>query len=395
MSSCDSATRSRSAPSARVASSAVRAIACLAVLASLAACATRPQVSATQEAAQYASRARRNYTPPGPASDPWGPYIVEASAKYDMPERWIREVIRAESGGRMYEKGTLITSDAGAMGLMQVMPATFDELRARYSLGDDPYDPHDNIMAGSAYLRELYDAYGSPAFLAAYNAGPGRLEDYLSRNKPLPAETRNYVAKIGPNILDTQPQRLSSAGQLAMNQIPIYIPAGPRYPRSGRYGAPVALADRGGNGRGPGRVREPVQTAALVEPPRYIPPSRDNSAQLYAANPPPPRGGFHLIPPAMADTVPLRRGGGTTGNWAIQVGAFGNEGMARAAADAARGQARELAAARSQVGTVRQARATLYRARLTGLSHEAAVQACERISHGRGSCIVVSPDSQS
>ncbi len=377
----------------RSASRAFRAMVCVALLAGLAACANRQQVSAPQEAAQYAARARRNYAPPGPPSDPWGPYIVEASAKYDMPERWIREVIRAESSGQLYEKGTLITSDAGAMGLMQVMPATYDELRARYDLGDDPYDPHDNIMAGSAYLRELYDVYGSPGFLAAYNAGPGKLDDYLNHNKPLPLETRNYVAKIGPYIQDTFPQRPSAAGQLAMNQIPINIPAGPRYPRT-RGGAPVALADNR-YARGNGRTRDPIQTASLPEPPRRAPAPHDQQPQLYAANPPPSRGGFHFIPQAMAETVPLRHGGASSGNWAVQVGAFGSEGMARAAADAARGQSRELASARPVVGTVRQARATLYRARLTGLSREAAVQACEHLSHGRGNCIVISPDSQS
>jgi hypothetical protein len=379
----------------------MRALTCVALLAGLAACATHPQQSATQEAAQYAARAKRSYTPPGPPSDPWGPYIMEAAAKYDMPDRWVREVIRAESGGRMYEHGTLITSDAGAMGLMQIMPMTFDELRARYSLGDDPYDPHDNIMAGTAYLRELYDAYGNPAFLAAYNAGPGRLDDYLNHNKPLPDETRNYVAKIGPHIQDTFPQRLSAAGQFAMNQIPIYIPPGPRYPRTPKP-APVALAAN--RAHGTGRGREAVQTAQMLEPPH-------GHAQLYAAAEPvrveppryePPRAdagrhGFHLIAPAMAEGMPHHggAGGGGGGGWAIQVGAYANEGLARSAAEAARGQAHELAQAHPQVGPVRQAKATLYRARVTGLSREGAVAACEHLSHGRGNCIVISPESQS
>ena len=53
------------------------------------------------------------------------------------------------------------------MGLMQIMPKTWTELRARYGLGADPYDPHDNILAGAAYIRELHDRYGSPGFLAA------------------------------------------------------------------------------------------------------------------------------------------------------------------------------------------------------------------------------------
>ena len=120
----------------------------------------------------------RGQAAPGPADDPWGPYIAEASKRFDVPERWIREVMRQESGGRLFGRnGDLVTSHAGAMGLMQVMPGTYDELRVRYpDLGDDPYDPHNNILAGTAYLREMYDIYGSPGFLAAYNAGPGRVE---------------------------------------------------------------------------------------------------------------------------------------------------------------------------------------------------------------------------
>ena len=47
------------------------------------------------------------------------------------------------------------------------MPATWAELRERYYLGNDPYDPHDNILAGTAYLRELLDRYGSPGVFAA------------------------------------------------------------------------------------------------------------------------------------------------------------------------------------------------------------------------------------
>ena len=120
--------------------------------------------------------------------------------------------MHVESGGQEYLNGQLITSGAGAMGLMQVMPATYDELRQQYNLGDDPFDPHNNIMAGAAYMREMYDIYGSPGFLAAYNAGPNRLDDYLSNNRPLPDETRRYVAMIGPNIVGVYPDR-SLAGR--------------------------------------------------------------------------------------------------------------------------------------------------------------------------------------
>ncbi len=135
----------------------------------------------------------RYYPPPGPSSDPWGPYIHEASGRFGVPERWIRRVMRQESGGQED-----VISWAGAMGLMQVMPETYDGLRGRYSLGDDPFDPHNNILAGTAYLREMYDRFGAPGFLAAYNAGPNRLDRYLHTGAPLPAETVNYVAALAP-----------------------------------------------------------------------------------------------------------------------------------------------------------------------------------------------------
>lgn len=370
----------------------VRAWGALALLGLVSACASHvSRESATIEAAQYAARARSNYAPPGPPEDPWGPYITEASARFDVPEAWIRGVMRQESGGRLYEYGQLITSPTGAMGLMQVEPYTYDELRARYDLGPDPYDPHENILAGTAYIRELYDAYGSPAFLAAYNAGPGRLDDYLTHNKGLPAETRHYVAAIAPGIIGYQPQRISDAQNLAINQIPIDIPAGPRYPSRTRYGSSYALAE---NRQRKGKyVREPVETASLPLPPNFAPAptARYAAAQLPRSQ---QHGGFRLIPRAYADTLPVRTGGPTTGSWAIQVGAFSSERQAHAAATTARGQGGILlVSAHPTVGTLHQGKATLYRARLTGLSRDAAIGACERLS--RRSCIVLSPEAQS
>ena len=189
-------------------------------------------MTATQEAATYIARAKPSYTPPGPAEDPWRPYIEEASKRFDVPERWIREVMRVESGGQQFRaSGVLVTSPVGAMGLMQLMPATYDEVRARYNLTDDAFDPHNNILAGTAYLREMYDAFGSPGMLAAYNGGPARLEDYLVHNRPLPAETRRYVAMIAPYLRGEWPQSRSPAEQYAVNQLPDEIPAGPRYAR--------------------------------------------------------------------------------------------------------------------------------------------------------------------
>jgi D-alanyl-D-alanine carboxypeptidase len=169
----------------------VRLIACLTVLSALAACgSSRPAYHA-----RVHYNPSRYYPPPGPPSDPWGPYIHEASGRFGVPEQWIRSVMHQESGGQED-----VISWAGAMGLMQVMPDTYDGLRGRYNLGDDPFDPHNNILAGTAYLREMYDRFGSPGFLAAYNAGPNRLDLYLSSGRPLPAETVNYVASIAPRL---------------------------------------------------------------------------------------------------------------------------------------------------------------------------------------------------
>jgi hypothetical protein len=367
-----------------------RLLVALSAVCALAACSTTRPASPTQEAANYVAHAKRSYAAPGPANDPWGPYIVEAAAKYDVPEKWVREVMRQESGGRLYENGTLITSHAGAMGLMQVMPGTYDELRARYALGDDPFDPHDNIMAGTAYLRELYDVYGNPGFLAAYNAGPGRLEDYLIRRRGLPDETRRYVARVGPAIADARPQRLASSAQYA--QLPFNIPAGPRNPRNQPTQAPVALADNRSISRTTA-TRITVQSADLPVPPAAPVVVATNAAPTA---PPAPRGGFHLISPAMADTMPLPQGGPRTGTWAIQVGAFANETQARTATETAkRNAADQLAQARPAIGQVKQSNATLYRARLTGLSRESAASACERLAKSRTNCIILSPDAQS
>ena len=107
--------------------------------------------------------------------------------------------MRAESAG-----DARAVSSAGAMGLMQIMPRTWADLRVRHRLGSDPYEPRDNILAGTAYLRELYDRYGSPGFLAAYNAGPGRYEERLATGRALPAETQAYVAALAPLITGKQ-----------------------------------------------------------------------------------------------------------------------------------------------------------------------------------------------
>jgi hypothetical protein len=127
----------------------------------------------------------------------WQPLVQQASKKFGMPAAWIRVVIQMESGGRtMIAEDKQITSKVGAVGLMQLMPDTYKDMRKQYKLGANPFNPHDNIMAGAAYLKWLHGKYGFPAMFVAYNDGPGNLEAKQSKGRALPAETRNYVSKI-------------------------------------------------------------------------------------------------------------------------------------------------------------------------------------------------------
>jgi len=127
-----------------------------------------------------------------PAQNAVPDFVTEAARRFAIPEAWIYAVIRVESAGNPHA-----VSPKGAAGLMQIMPGTWLGLRARFALGEDIYDPHDNIIAGAGYLRDLFDRYGSPGFLAAYNAGPARYEKYMTRGVSLPGETIAYVQKLG------------------------------------------------------------------------------------------------------------------------------------------------------------------------------------------------------
>lgn len=151
--------------------------------------------------------------------------IDTAARRFGVPRAWIRAVMRQESGF-----DPRATSHAGAMGLMQVMPATYAELRRRYGLGPDPYDPRDNVLAGTAYLRELHDLFGPDGMLAAYNAGPGRYLQHRDGGRPLPLETRDYIRRIG-----RLEGRLGSAGPVSSGAVtpvidPFWAPLFPASP---------------------------------------------------------------------------------------------------------------------------------------------------------------------
>jgi SLT domain-containing protein len=149
--------------------------------------------------------------------------IAEAANRFGIPEEWIRAVMSVESHNKWNA-----TSPKGAMGLMQIMPKTYADLRARHGLGNNPYEPHDNILAGAAYLREMHDLFGSPGFLAAYNAGPDRYSAYLMSGQRLPAETIAYVATLAPRLGsgtadDKKLINFAGANPGKSNQAPLFI----------------------------------------------------------------------------------------------------------------------------------------------------------------------------
>jgi len=144
--------------------------------------------------------------------------IQEASRRFAIPARWIAEIMQVESRAR-----AAVVSPKGAIGLMQVMPSTYAALAARYGLGADPWNPRDNVLAGAAYLREMYDRYGATGMLAAYNAGPGRWEDHLSGRRPLPDETLRYIARLGP-VVGGNVTPLPAFNDRAVKPTPIIAP---------------------------------------------------------------------------------------------------------------------------------------------------------------------------
>jgi D-alanyl-D-alanine carboxypeptidase len=351
-----------------------RVVVAFGVLAALAGCAG----PGGYRSGSYAPR--EHYARPGPPEDPWQPYIREAASRFGVPEQWIRAVMRQESGGR-----DDASSSAGAMGLMQVMPETYAVLRARYGLGSDPYEPHDNIMAGTAYIREMYNRYGAPGFLAAYNAGPDRLDSYLANGTPLPEETVGYLSAIAPYL----GEGTGFSGPLAVfasNTAPVGPPAAPASPPiAGQVGAcdPDAAFDpdhpctsAASVGTVPVEAEPVVTTSSL-----YVPPPADARPAYRPAQTRRP-----MVQLASLDSA-------ATGNWAIQVGAFLSPTAARTAAAEARRVVPDLLGAASIAAppTTPFGGAVLYRARLAALSPETAAQACARLSARGNPCMAVPP----
>jgi cell division septation protein DedD len=389
----------------------LRVASTLALLCFLAACTSHYAPSTHHHGSMYAGPSRY-YPPPGTPDDPWGPYIRDASGRYGVPEQWIREVMRQESDGREQA-----VSSAGAMGLMQIMPDTFDDLRQRYALGNDPFEPNDNIMAGAAYIREMYDRYGAPGFLAAYNAGPLRLDGYLGGTDTLPDETVNYVAAIAPRlgggVRMTGPLAVYAQGG---NAAP--VPAAP----VGQSTAAGALPSRAGGACDQDAAYDPNRPCApgplwAAAPTRVWPSVRCDPDAAYDPSSacPPTTGtarvdvpvavtsGSALYQPAAPVAAASSSAASTQrtvtsvvavgGAWAIQIGAFSSPMQARAAATGVHDTLANLlgTAQIELLPTTPFGGRVLYRARLSNLSANAATAACSRLVADQQPCMVVAP----
>jgi D-alanyl-D-alanine carboxypeptidase len=426
------------------------AVACIFLSVLLASCAQQGGGAYTSANGGPSYAPTHYYPPPGPPDDPWGPYIVEAAARFQIPQQWIRAVMQQESGGEEQA-----VSPTGAMGLMQVEPETYQDLQATYGLGADPFDPHNNILAGAAYISEMYQRYGAPGFLAAYNAGPEDVDEYLAGTSSLPDETVNYLAMVTPN-LGTEVAfsgpfanyQAGSAGEATptpadfasgCDENAAYDPDHPctaTAPTSVIEGQPaiVASASAGtcnadnaydpddpcsadgscniNNAYDPDSPCTPAQTAQATQvqtaPAPQVQTAQDETAPAAASSSQPDCGSSAVFNPACPASVVASvdaappppsqaayqpAAAATLENWGIQVGAFEHASLAQNVAQNALTQLSSIAGNASVAisPTTPFGGNVLYQARLIHLSAQQAVLACSALSQRQLPCVVVRP----
>lgn len=312
-----------------------------------------------------------NWRPPGPAADPWGPYINQSSQRFNVPDQWIRAVMLQESRGYQYYNKRPITSPHGAKGLMQLKTPTYLDMAKRYNLGKDPYNPHDNIMAGTAYIRILYNQFGAPGFVAAYHGGPGTLSNHINRGAALPKLTKQYLAAVSPKLGNDVPMSgpfakyASSSSRRVNSKTPLPLEA---YYRPKSYTPTTMVAQ---NTVSPPRRVKTTSVATSYKPmtpiypvQRQAPPEVVQVAYVPSAN--------------------------TSGNWGVQVGAYSSAGLAQQATSRAQQNSGGILSSASQsIQVVNKNGSPLYRARLTGVNQIAAIQACRQLKQKGMNCVTV------
>lgn len=123
-------------------------------------------------------------------------HAQEAAIRSGLGVDVITRVMAAESRGHPDA-----VSPKGAIGCMQIMPATWAYLSPRYGLGQSPFDARMNMIGGALYLAELTRKFGLPGAFAAYNAGPARYTRYAVSGVPLPEESVAYAARLGGAVV--------------------------------------------------------------------------------------------------------------------------------------------------------------------------------------------------
>ncbi|CAI3950325.1 Soluble lytic murein transglycosylase or regulatory protein s (may contain LysM/invasin domain) (MltE) (PDB:153L) [Commensalibacter communis] len=311
------------------------------------------------------------WRPPGPPADPWGPYINQSSQRFNVPDQWIRAVIMQESRGYQYYNKRPITSPHGAKGLMQLKTPTYRDMAKRYKLGKDPYNPQDNIMAGTAYIRILYNQFGAPGFVAAYHGGPGTLSNHLKHGSSLPKATKQYLtavsAKLGNDIPMSGPFAKYASGSSRRSKSKTPLPLEAYYtPKS--Y-APTTMVAQ--NTVQP-RKRRSLKSGSTYKPMTPIYPTQSQ-----------PRP--NIVQVAYAPTASASKG-----NWGVQVGAYPSISLAQQATAKAQSKiADSFSFASPSIESVNKNGTTLYRARLTGISQISAIQACRQLKQKGMNCITV------
>ncbi|MFT8419747.1 MAG: transglycosylase SLT domain-containing protein [Acetobacter sp.] len=331
---------------------------------------------------------KTSYNAPGSALNPWGPYIREASDRFSVPQSWIRAVMQQESGGHQYMNGHLTRSVHGAVGLMQIKPDTYAQLAQRYHLGSDPYNPHDNIMAASGYIRELYDRFGSPDFLGAYNCGPQCMENHRSRGAALPGYARAYMAAITPHLNDPVPASSQPAQPATLpDQAPIQLAQTGTLPDGPASAPPLAddtLPPPSAGDDSPAASDTPIAEAM------FAPTGNTRSTSAQPAGYQPEYRSVSTTP--LAGPAIVWRSTGATGNAVIQIGAFSTPTRAMHAIALARQSSPALSHALNRVEKVTPAgRAPVWRTRLAGLPSGQTDTICSSLRQQGLSCIAITP----
>lgn len=312
------------------------------------------------------------WKPPGPSTDPWGPYINQSSQRFNVPDQWIRAVMMQESSGYQYYNKRPVTSPHGAKGLMQLKTLTYRDMAKRYKLGKDPYNPLDNIMAGTAYIRTLYNKFGAPGFVAAYHGGPGTLSNHLNKGASLPKETKHYLASVSPKLGNDVPMSgpfakyASSSQRRSNSKTPLPLDA---YYNPKSYTPTTMVAQN---------TIQPQQRKAENITKRYkpMPPIYPTQSQ--------PQTSPNIVQVAYVPDTSIG------GNWGIQVGAYSSANLAQQATfKAQRNAGGTLSTASQSIQAVNKNGSTLYRARLVGVNQISAIQACRQLKQKGINCVTI------